>query len=88
MLRPIGLLHQLLLALLPAVRTCIAKVAVDGLFETGVKTDSTQHAKQASSITRPLHARLGMHAKLSPPTVTLHAGVRIGSSKQRLNLGA
>jgi hypothetical protein len=27
----------------------------------GVMIDSTEHAKQASSATRPLHLRLGMH---------------------------
>jgi hypothetical protein len=38
-----------------------------------VKIDRTQRAnKQASSVTRSLHARLGMHALLSSQTVTLH----------------
>jgi hypothetical protein len=32
--------------------------------------ETAQHAKQVSSVTRPLHTRLGTHAKLSPRTVT------------------
>jgi hypothetical protein len=46
--------------------------SVDGL----VYIETAQHAKQVSSVTRPLHTRLGTHAKLSPPTVTL-TGVQV-----------
>jgi hypothetical protein len=31
------------------------------------KRDSGQHVQQARSVTQPLHARMGTHAKLSPP---------------------
>jgi hypothetical protein len=34
---------------------------------TRVSRDSGQHAQQARSVTQPLHARMGTHAKLSPP---------------------
>jgi hypothetical protein len=42
-----------------------------GSTKTYLYIETAQHAKQVSSVTRPLHTRLGTHAKLSPPTVTL-----------------
>jgi hypothetical protein len=50
---------------------CISSNGLQWLGKLYIET--AQHAKQVSSVTltRPLHSRLGTHAKLSPPTVML-----------------
>jgi hypothetical protein len=38
---------------------------------TAMYSETAQHSKQVSSVTLPLHTRLGTHAQLSLPTVVL-----------------
>jgi hypothetical protein len=51
---------------------CTAFTPGGSLLTCKMSTAPSMHSKQVSSRTRPLQAKLGMHAKLSPPTAMRH----------------